>query len=277
MRKIAVVLAILLALILTQVFAVEQQVNSSGQGTSSDVYVDKDNIRSGVIGIKYSNQSTQKVKLIIQNGKSKYVYNLINSNLLERFPLQMGNGQYTLGIYENIEGKSYRSVYSESFDVKIEKENVVYLGSVQLIKWDNSMKAIKKAKEITKNSKSDEEKIKAIYNYVTKNFKYDFDKITKLGYDYLPDIEETYASRKGICFDYSSLFAAMLRSVGISSKLIKGYTSNVKGYHAWNEVYFTKSKKWVIIDTTYDSQLIAAKRKVAMDKAGSKYDKVNEY
>ena len=52
-----------------------------------------------------------------------------------------------------------------------------------------------------------------------------------------------------------SLFAAMLRSVGVPTKLIKGESSNVEGYHAWNEVYI--NGKWRIVDTSYDSQLKA--------------------
>jgi hypothetical protein len=49
-----------------------------------------------------------------------------------------------------------------------------------------------------------------------------------------------------------------------------GYTSNVNGYHAWNEVYMESSKKWIVVDSTYDSQ-VKGKVKVTMEKQASLY------
>ena len=45
----------------------------------------------------------------------------------------------------------------------------------------------------------------------------------------------------------------MLRSQGIPTKLVKGYSDNVDGYHAWNEVYI--NEEWITIDTTLDAVL----------------------
>ena len=59
---------------------------------------------------------------------------------------------------------------------------------------------------------------------------------------YLPNIDDTMASGKGICFDYASLMAAMLRSQGIPTKLVVGYSG--AAYHAWISVYL-KETGWV--------------------------------
>jgi transglutaminase-like putative cysteine protease len=69
----------------------------------------------------------------------------------------------------------------------------------------------------------------------------------------------------------------MLRSAGIPAKLVKGYAVDVKGYHAWNEVYLESMGGWVAIDTTYDSQMKASGIKVDMVKNGEGYTKVREY
>ena len=69
----------------------------------------------------------------------------------------------------------------------------------------------------------------------------------------------------------------MLRSQGVYAKLIKGYSNNATGYHAWNEVYDSQAKKWLIIDTTYDLQVIPKNKKVSMSKSSKDYDKVYEY
>ena len=79
---------------------------------------------------------------------------------------------------------------------------------------------------------------------------------------YLPDVDEILASGKGICFDYASLMAAMLRSQNIPTKLVVGYTGYV--YHAWINVYaqesgwvegviFFDGSQWKLMDPTFAS------------------------
>ena len=49
----------------------------------------------------------------------------------------------------------------------------------------------------------------------------------------MPYPDETLQSGKGICFDYASLGAAMLRSQGIPAKIVTGTVSPQGIYHAW--------------------------------------------
>lgn len=52
----------------------------------------------------------------------------------------------------------------------------------------------------------------------------------------------------------------MLRSQGIPAKLVKGNApKNAAGYHSWNEVHGETKKAWVVIDTTYDIQVLTQK------------------
>jgi transglutaminase-like putative cysteine protease len=139
------------------------------------------------------------------------------------------------------------------------------------------METIKTASKLTEGLSTDSKKIKAIYDYVINNLSYDYGKLAKLSTTYVPDIDNTIASGKGICYDFSSVFAAMLRSQGIPAKLIKGYSPNVEGYHAWNEVYNSDTGKWMVIDTTYDSQMKAANKKYSMEKKQSQYSVSYEY
>jgi transglutaminase-like putative cysteine protease len=109
---------------------------------------------------------------------------------------------------------------------------------------------------------------------VVDNIEYDSAKVYNLMYDYLPDIEKTYLEKTGICYDYASLFAAMLRSIGIPAKLVKGYSKeNPDVYHAWNEVLL--NGKWIVVDTTLDASNPRSNEKMA--KAVSDYLKVYEY
>ena len=68
-------------------------------------------------------------------------------------------------------------------------------------------------------------------------------KITK----YIPDTAATLNGTTGMCYDFSSLFAAMCRSEGIPCALTKGYAGS--SYHAWNKVNLNGS--WYQIDLTY--------------------------
>ena len=91
-----------------------------------------------------------------------------------------------------------------------------------------------------------------IYEYLGGYMSYDYDKAAAVAAGqlsgYIPDLGEVLAARKGICFDYSGLLAAMLRAHGIPVRLVIGYLSPDGIYHAWNQVWI--KDKWVWMDAT---------------------------
>ena len=105
----------------------------------------------------------------------------------------------------------------------MKKESDVFLQSMVQIDWNKKTKAVVKALELTKKAKTDKEKVAAIYAYITKNFKYDYDKAKTVKTGYIPILDDVYKASKGICYDYASTFAAMTRSLGIPTKLVMGY------------------------------------------------------
>ena len=244
---------------------------------NSNVQISTENLEIGIISISYRADINNKIKVMVEKNGETITYNLNSEGTYESFPLQMGDGVYKVSVLENVEGNKYRYVSSENVNLDLSNDNQVYLGSIQNINWDYNKAAIKIASDLTKGLKTEEEKIGAIYSYLVSNVTYDYDKLTKLKYDYLPDIDATIAGSKGICYDFASTFAAMLRSQGIPAKLVKGYAKGVSGYHAWNEVYSSESKKWTTIDATYDSQMKAAGSKYSMIKDTVHYSTVYEY
>ena len=64
---------------------------------------------------------------------------------------------------------------------------------------------------------------------------------------YEPDPQKTLKERKGICFDYASLAAAMLRAVGIPCRVVTGYVDN-NYYHSWISAY--ANGRWHRVDPT---------------------------
>mgnify|MGYP001593871855 FL=1 len=241
--------------------------------TSVSEVINKNKLDNGIISVNYNKDS--KIKVMISKDNKKYSYNLNNQSI--QIPLQLGNGQYNVFILENIEGNKYKVLSKENIKLQLQDQNKVYLQSIQLINWNNDMNAIKKAKELTQYCKDDEEKVMAIYNYVINNIDYDYNKAKTVKTGYVPCIDEVIKNSKGICYDYSSLFAGMLRSVGVPTKLVMGYKNDIKTYHAWNQVYLQKSNKWVTIDTTYDSCLKNKNLSLSMIKDSNQYKVSKEY
>ncbi len=231
----------------------------------------------GAIGVRYLSGGDARVKTRVQKEETIYDYDLFGRSNFEYFPLQLGNGDYTVTIFENVVDNRYRVAERQTLNSVVDNLLTVFRNSIQTIRWNKDMKTIIKADALCANLKTDKEKLQAIYTFVVKNFKYDYEKIKTLQTSYVPDIDTILQDGKGICYDYSAVFAAMLRSQGISAKLIKGYTDNVKEYHAWNEVYLSDEKRWIVIDTTYDSVMVGAGRKVKMEKLATLYRAGKEY
>ncbi len=238
---------------------------------------------AGLLRVRYTDETNSKLKLQVLSGGSEITYNLKGDGSIEDFPLQLGSGEYTARIMRNVGGNEYSISESKTFAVALKDETCVYLNSVQNIKWNYGMAPIKGVKRIVagslENCRGGDLRYRCcedIYRYIIANIKYDPDKVYDVMYDYLPDIEQTYADKKGICYDYASLFAAMLRSINIPAKLVKGYTAYNPGeYHAWNEVYL--HGEWMTIDVTRDASLLASGEPFEMIKDCKDYTKVYEY
>ncbi len=239
----------------------------------------------GILNGLLNGVKTAKYKVGIAEGADQYIYSKSALPDYESFPLQLGDGNYSVKFYENTVDTKYKVIYNKSAYVDVTSETDLYLISNQQVKWTATDDAIVYAKSLINSQAvmkgvatlSNRQKLDVIYQYIIKNMTYDYEKIKTLNSDYVPDIDVILAAKKGICFDYSVLFASMLRSQGIPSKLIKGYSTTTDVYHAWNEVYLADEKRWIIIDTTYDAYMAQHKQKYNMEKALADYTKKYEF
>lgn len=220
-----------------------------------------------------SSSGNGNIKVMVEKGKEKYYYNLNKAE--ELIPLQLGKGNYSVKVLEKISGNKYKVIGKKDINCVNEIGNEVFLNSCQPVYWKDEVELIKLTKSIVKEKKTEKEKVEAVYNYIVANIKYDYNKINNIDDTYVPELDNILSIKKGICYDYASLLAGMLRSEGIPTKLVKGYKNDLKEYHAWNEVFL--EGKWQVIDTTYDSALKNSKHKASMIKANSLYSKVREY
>lgn len=214
----------------------------------------------GYISAMYSG-SASAAKVKITCGDIRYDHDLTPGKR-EFFPL-MGSGTYSVQIYEQLSGDKFALLAEGNFEANISSNVSTYLYPNKYVDYDSNSQCVKKAAEVCAGITDDVEKIAEIFNYVTENISYDKNLAATVQSGYVPYPDNTLSKGKGICFDYTSLFAAMCRSQGIPARLVIGY-AEPKIYHAWNEVYteetgwitpelFLKKKGYNIADATFYS------------------------
>ena len=157
-------------------------------------------------------------------------------------PFTEGDGDYMITGYQQVSGEQYAALYCETISVKLDNPFLTFLYPNQYVNFSPESKASKLALSIVSEDTSDIDALQAIYNYVTSHVTYDYELAESVDSDYLPDVDQTLETGKGICFDYAALTAAMLRSRDIPCKLQIGYAGTVK--HAWISIYI-RSRGWV--------------------------------
>lgn len=204
--------------------------------------IDASNTSQGYVMVKY-NGTNEKVKLQITcPDQSCYTYLISDRGAYDTFPLTAGNGSYALQVLENVAGDTYTVSLAQSINVSIEDEFLPFLYPNQYVNFHTDSKAVSKGSDLAKDTYSDLDVVQNIYNYVIKNISYDTEKAQNVSYGYVPDIDDTLSSKKGICFDYAALMTSMLRSQNIPTKLEVGYSGDA--YHAWISIYID-DKGWV--------------------------------
>ena len=120
---------------------------------NDSVTVDASHTEEGYLMVSYSG-SNSKVKLqITGSDEITYTYNLHDG--YETFPLTSGSGSYTVGVFENIEGTSYSTLFTQAIDVTIQDEFGPYLYANQYVNFSADSKVISKAMELSASANDD--------------------------------------------------------------------------------------------------------------------------
>ncbi len=221
------------------------------EALGADVYkksgfvVDASQSAMGIVMAQYQT-SEKRLKVRVSRGDDMYTYDLNQNGEYEVFPLQMGSGKYKVQLYQQVSGDRYSSVASVSFRAELDNEMAPYLCPSQYVWYTAQSDAVAKSQELCLGLTSDSDKVRAIYEYVTKNVVYDYILAATVKSGYLPDVDSVLSCRKGICFDVAALMACMLRTQDIPTQLVIGYAD--KNYHAWNNIYV--DGEWLRYDAT---------------------------
>ena len=131
------------------------------------------------------------------------------------------------------------------FPLNPSRDALSFLESGEFISITDEIRG--KAQEVVAGSRTGFEAVSRLSTWVYKNVKYDL----SFGGD-LKGSEFVFENRIGTCDEFSNLFIAMARSVGIPARYVAGvvYSPGGWGYHAWAEVFL--GGKWVPVDPTWD-------------------------
>ena len=131
------------------------------------------------------------------------------------------------------------------------KPEAPYLSNGRDTLWDTQTEEL--ADEICAGCETDEEKVRAFYDWIITNFEYDYDCYPLFQYF---DVRKTLRTKQGLCFDFAHLFAAFCRSQNIPCYAVDGISrTNSADRHTWNRVYFDGS--WWNLDITADNSRTA--------------------
>lgn len=203
---------------------------------TENLLIDISNLELGYMMVRYTGNAAKLFVQLVGPDQTEYKYFLEPSEDYVTIPLTTGNGEYYLCAYENVGNDQYSPILSQVLSLELKNEFGPFLCSNQYVNFTMEDAAILLAQEMTDDLSGDLEKVQEIYHWVIRNIEYDYDKAVNVSIGYLPDIDKTFKTKKGICFDYAAMMTAMLRSLGIPTKLEIGYlTENV--YHSWISVY----------------------------------------
>lgn len=249
---------------------------------NASAQIDASNTQDGYVMVRHVGKSDKMLKVLITGpGGVTYTYGLDQQGEYETFPLSDGSGTYKIGVYRNISGTRYSTLLSKSVEVKLSDEFAPFLRPNQYVYYTPQSQAAALAHTLADNTETDYEMIEAVYSYVVSNISYDQQKARTVQSGYLPDVDQILEKKKGICFDYAALMSAMLRALGVPTKLVIGYTGDI--YHAWISTYSAESgwiegiiffdgSSWKLMDPTFASSLKSNAKLSSYIGDGSSYE-----
>lgn len=190
--------------------------------------VDYSMANKGYVQVKLTAQTSQDVYCSIDwaNLTARTPQFKLKLDQWVKIPLPGGSDYYQLTVNPIMP-------FNVAFNATVENPDAFALLPNPSVDFENASKAVAKAAELTKNCKTDTEKITAIFNWVATNIKYDYDADT--GASQHRSLDDILDSKTGICVNYAELMAGMLRSQGVPCKVISGkvYSNGKWANHAW--------------------------------------------
>lgn len=229
--------------------------------SNDDALIDASNSSQGYLMIKLKKAMSGSYRILV-NADSinvRYTFQLNNSGNYEVIPITEGNGSYTVSVLKVTSAGKGTVMFKQTLNVSVSDSFLPFLTPNQFCMYNSGSSCVALSSKLCGGNKDTIEKTAAIYDYVINNISY-VSTAENGANGYIPVPDTVLANKSGICFDYASLMAAMLRSQKIPTKVVVGYAGDV--YHAWISVYVDGSgwidgyiyfdgNKWNRMDPTF--------------------------
>ncbi|KUG04470.1 transglutaminase-like enzyme, putative cysteine protease [hydrocarbon metagenome] len=180
---------------------------------------------------------------------------VINNTFSTSINLRFGSGQYTIWAGDNAQ----RFDGSIRFLVNNHVSEDIRYTSASLYVDSGSSDIINLAAVIAPANLTSLQKLENIHSWITNNIAYDYDAYLRKDIQ-LVSASQVLRDRKGLCRDFSFLFAALARAANLPTKVVYGEAESGSSWelHAWNEVLI--GDKWVSVDSSWDAGYVMNNR-----------------
>lgn len=236
------------------------EVTKDDPATGRSGLVDLTNVNQGYVAVKAVASEEAMLRVTKTSGGAADLddYRFESNDEIVFVPITRGSGEYNFQLMfrgeELGDGNAmYYPLLSTDASVSLADEFAPFSVQNIYVNYNADSELIDFSYDLAQHASTDLEVAQQIYYWIANNVTYDTFKAQqvsgKLMRNYIPEPDETLSTKKGICYDFASLAAAMLRANGIPCKLIKGDVNTGDGsnvYHAWN-LFYTAESGWIAV------------------------------
>lgn len=222
--------------------------------SSEGLFIDVTTANQGYVtaGCVGKSPKCGRLKFQAWKGGQAYNYDFDPAHEPVRYPVNMGDGVYYFQFMENIEGNTYAQMMSVEKRVRLNSKLAPYTIPTVFCDYDVDGPCVRIARLLLGTCRTETQALDSAYKWAAGYLSYDYEKAKSLSSStaYVPDPDATLRERKGICFDYASMCAAMLRCCDVPCRVVTGYVDD-EYYHAWVVAY--ADGRWRRRDPTFRS------------------------
>ena len=196
-----------------------------------NLHMDASHSEDGYVMVKVISPTANRMKMqVVFSSGAQLLYDIDSSGEYEILPLQLGSGAYSFSLFENVEGTKYAAGGRVDISVQLTSENAAFLVPNQYVEYTRESPSVAQS-DVLAGEGTPSEIFARVCDYMASEFEYDYVRASSISPGELPEVDECFTSRIGICQDLSSVMISMLRVQGIPSRLMIGYVDGY--YHAW--------------------------------------------
>ena len=229
-------------------------------------WIHHEHINLGYIMVQvFDADPRKKFKVQLTKGDKKQNFSIMPVHDMVPIPMVFGSGDYTIVVARHASGAAYTQALAMVKTCTLVDEFTTWLYPTAYCNYFADSKCIALTNDICKAAKSSLENLQIISKAIMDLLEYDDDLAANVDSWWIPVPDDVLQAKKSICWGYSSLAAALLRSQGIPTKIAVG---RVDGgiMHSWIEAYITetgfiegafpiKANEWNLLDLTIADSL----------------------